>query len=217
MKRTIGIIVLVIVVLALLILGYNYFFGKPEDGTPCDSDNDGFADGSYLDGNCIKTETQPGYVGPNIDQNITPGGELGIGFDKLVSSSDVKPAYNPNSFFQNISVSTMSSFNLITDDKRTRSNPSRIRFTSQFNNPYPQFVWYKNWLYILDKKLQGNTGVDTYYYKVDKSSLPSQIRILTPNQCSIFKFKISGVEYKYSNTALESTPTMKIYCVYDKQ
>lgn len=216
--RNLGIVVLVIVVLGLLWLGYKLIFKKPEDGTPCDSTGSGNIDGTIVDGDCVKTDVpRPG--GPNLDQNIEEG-VLNIPLqNKLVKSSDVTPASTPSYYFNNIHTSNMGSFNLIVDDKRTRSNPISIRFTAQFNNAFPQFVWYNKWLYSLNQKVGSSSGVDTYYYGVERAALPIEIRITTPNQCSIFKFKVSGVEYRYSDTVIEhpTTLTTVAKCVYKKQ
>lgn len=214
--KTLGIVVLVIVVIALLVYGYKYFFPTLADGTPCDSGS-GTIDGTIVNGNCVKTEVAPS--GPNIDQNIG-GGTANIGFqDKLVNASEITPGQNPASYFQNITASNMNSHNIILDDKHTKSNPQFIRFTSPFNVQQPQFVWYKHWLYSFNGKTQSGSGVDTYRYEVVNGLLPSQIKIFTPNQCTVFKFKISGVEYKYYNTVTENPPIgfPKTYCIYNKQ
>lgn len=227
--NTLGKIVLAIVVLGLLYLAYRFIFKKPEDGTACDSDNDGVSDGIYLNGECVK----PDVIDPGIGTG--PGG-VGGGtggfapqFNSVkVSKASTSPAQDPNSFFNGLLESNIDSFNV---QKSAGSNPQYIHFDTEFDSQCYQYVWHKKWLYTFvgQQAVAGGSAtgegqnLKTCKYGISKASLPSQlrVRIASPaNPCANFRLFISGLEYKYSQTiteagAMSSAPVT--YCIYNKQ
>lgn len=214
MDRTLKIVLIVVVVLALAWLAYKFIFKKPEDGTPCQTDNN--EEGTYLNGECIKSA--PGYTGPNLDQNIEQGNLNPINVIKLVNEKDVYAAPDPSNQFNNLGTSNMLSSGIIIDTKHTKNNPQKIRFNTLFSKPVDNYVWFNHWIYKFKEKSTSNSGIDTRVYEVSKDSLPSEIKIITPNKCDVFKFYISGIEYKYDNTVTaQAGPVQIIYCIYKKQ
>lgn len=222
-------IVIAIVVIGLLYLAYRFIFAKPKDGTPCDSDNDGIDDGTYLDGLCVKTEsdTTGGPGGPTLDNNIQPG-TIGLNpalNSVFVSASTVSAAQSPATFFSNIHKNSMALFNVTTGPG---SNPALIHFRTRFDAQCPQYVWHKKWLYkfMFEKIVPSTDSRDpkVCYYAVERENLPSRITILlnsAADSCPSLKLFISGAEYNYSETKTEfvSTPTGHWinYCAYNKK
>lgn len=227
---TIGKIFLAIIVIALLWFAYQWIFGKPKDGTACDSDGDGIDDGTYVGGICVKTALDSGTGapgGPTLDSNIQPG-TIGLNpalNSVLVSASTVSGAQSPSAFFNNIHKGNIASFNVMTV---AGSNPDLIHFRTRFDAQCPQYIWHKKWLYsfITEKIVPSADSRDPKicYYKVERSALPNQINILlnsAADSCPSLRLFISGAEYAYSQTKTEFVTTPSghwiNYCAYNKK
>lgn len=230
MGRTIGIIVLIIIVLGLAWLAYKFIFKKPEDGTACDSDGDGVNDGTYLDGVCIKTDVgSPGYNGPHIG-NVGQGGNLQLdpSLNPVhVAKNKVAAGPNPLGFYNNINTGNLSNFNILGSNI---SNPGLIYFTTRFDSQCPSYVWYNKWLYVfVNEKISQATGPHredekNCYYRLDRSIFPNEFKVQLPSPvhtCPALKLFISGIQYSYSETRSEFVQSAqggswKSFCIYKR-
>lgn len=225
--RIIGIIFLVIVVLALAYLAYGFIFKKAEDGTPCSSTGAAVNDGTIVDGNCVVAQGEPSHTNgssiPNAggfiqtsDININPP----LSFvSHNVDKSIISPAADPGTFFNGANEYSAQSYNLFKSEK---SNPLYIDYIISFNEQCSKYVWYNNWLYtLINTDIIGNSGDKRCYYKVDKSSLPVQLKLrntIPPYTCLNYKYYLSGIEYRFkeANTEYGSINQSNHYCIFDR-
>lgn len=230
--KTLGKIVLAIVVLGLLYLAYRLIFKKPEDGTACDSDNDGVNDGVFLDGVCVKNEGGGQTFDPLGLGNVNVGGGISVNpalNSVRVSKSLVSAGQNPSSYFNNVLQSNMSSFNILTS---ATSNPEYIHFGTNFDSQCPQYVWYKKWLYVFVREnvvasttsSEGESGEKNCYYRVDRNILPMELRVILSNpanSCPALTLFLSGAKYNYMEKRVEPPVSAggppRMSCVYRKQ
>lgn len=225
--NTLGKIVLAVVVLGLLYLAYRFIFKKPEDGTACDSDNDGVDDGAYLNGECVKSDVIDPGIGTGPTEQGTGTNTFAPQFNSVkVSKNLTSVGPNPNGYYNGITASNVHDYNI---QNASGSNPEYIHFTTRFDSQCPQYIWYKKWLYVFRKEevVQGSTALSrpnekNCYYKLEKSLFPSEFSVLLPTvagQCPGLKLFISGIEYKYSQT-ITGTPsftgTPNAYCIYKR-
>lgn len=227
MGRTIGMIVLVIVVLGLAWMAYRLIVAGPDDGTPCSSTGGASNDGTIIGGDCVPTALPSTTNQGQTPQLGTPQTQTLDAIDGLkareVGASEVESAQDPGAFLNAMTENNASSYNVLTSRDETASNPYAINFRTAFNGQCHQFVWYRKWLYAF-KRVTSNpsTGEKTCHYEADKSYFPRRIRIRSttpPHSCSQFKYFFTGAEYRFAETAFETGGVAGPihYCVYDRQ
>lgn len=193
-------IILVIVVLA--ILGAIFYFGfykKKTDvlgGTGDTTDNgDNGGNGNTFDSGQINT---------------------GLGFRSVKITSGATTAQDPSTFFNNIPLSNVASYNVRTSSLAV--NQKRIHFDLSFNDSCQKYIWYNNILYtFIGSKTDDATGAKTCYYEFRKESLPAKIQISVPSgPCSVYNYYLGDVRYQYRE--LYNIPNTALYfCIYDKK
>lgn len=201
MKNT-GVIFLFLVVAALLYAAYYFVIKNKSTSTD--------------DGITIQSEPKPVHVETNIGEgDITPSVSGSI----LVNSSEISTAQSPSTYFNSLTDKNVSSHNVLSFQA---AHTPLIHFTSSFTGTCSQYVWYQRSMYVFVSSKSDNNGNKTCYYKFDKSIFPSQIKVkasVVSDNCSVFKYYISGIEYRFIDQKTESIGLgmYNKFCVYQKQ